>query len=396
MEKTITKIIDGGIVSDDIVNKFQLRPFCSLNDSGKFTSKFVGIVVTRTETLVSCPKHLGYEGEEDIELIVGCMMKASQYLGISNEDVLDSNIPYIPYLFVLDYFQRYGLYRDNLKQYSNGFAGNIDWRRTARESQKIISGNNLVFLPFVISKTIQKDTFIGECMKFVINDGYEQFGKYVGRGLIIDGETIDIISDNLDVVIDQLKEEKSTHFKDLEIKLIDAIIDYLEWKGAFVENSFFITKNFEAIWETMVNSFLSEHYDSYDNKANRMLLRRRCRKHSFAKKSEYIQSDYMMKKNGVKYSVEYDHYCREGGIITLFDSKYYNEIKDANYKQIAYHYFLNNRFNKQEKPELIINGLIIPYEGDYYSKIHLDRTDIDGVLIVEHYFNLREVMQSYI
>lgn len=396
MEKRITKIVDGGSVSDDIVDRFQLRPFCALNDSGKFISKFVGIVVTRTETLVSCPKHLGYCGEKDIELIVGCMMKASQYLGINNEDVLNSNIPYIPYLYVLDYFQRYGLYRENLKKYSNGYAGNVDWRRTARESQKIISGGNLIFLPFVISKNIQRDTFIGECMKFVINDGYEQFGKYVGRGLIIDGETLDINVENLDVVINQLKEEKSTHFKDLEIKLIDAIINYLQWKGAFVENSFFITKNFEAIWETMVNGFLSENYDSYDRNDNVMVLKRMCRKHKFAKYTEYIQSEEMMKKNGVKYSVEYDHYCKEGAIVTLFDSKYYNEIKEANYKQIAYHYFLNNRFYANEKPELIINGLIIPYEGDYYSKVHLDRTDIDGVLIVEHYFNLREVMMSYI
>lgn len=396
MEKIITKIIDGEIVSDDIVDKFQLRPFCSLNDSGKFTSKFVGIVVTRTETLVSCPKHFGYLGEEDIELIVGCMMKASQYLGIINEDVLDSNIPFSSYIFVLDYFQRYGLHRENLKQYSKGYSGNIDWKRTARESPKIVSGNNLVFLPFVISKTVQKDTFIGDCMKFVINDGYEQFGKYIGRGLIIDGETIDINSNNLGLVIEQLKEEKNTHFKDLEIRLIDAVIDYLQWKGVFIENSFFITRNFESIWETMVNEYLSENYDSYNGELNQMVLKKKCRKHLFAKKTEYIQSDCMMKKNDVHYSVEYDHYCKEGGVVTLFDSKYYNEIKEVNYKQIAYHYFLNNRFHKQEKPEILINGLIIPYEGDYYSSIHLDRTDIDGVLIVEHYLNLREVMQSYI
>lgn len=396
MEKTITKIIDGDIVSDDIVVRFQLRPFCSLNDSGKFISKFVGIVVTRTETLVSCPKHLGYIGQDDINLIIGCMMKASKYLGVSNEDILSSNIPYSSYLFVLDYFQKYGVHRENLKQYKNGYAGNVDWRRTARESQKIISSNNLVFLPLVITKTIQRDTFIGDCMKFVINDGYERFGKYVGRGLIIDGETIDINSANLDAIINQLKEEKNTHFKDLEVKLIDAIIDYLQWKGACVENSFFITKNFETIWEIMVNSYLSESYSSYDVNTNSIIFEKKCKKHSFDKKTEYVQSKAMMDSNGVKFYVEYDHYCKEGKKVMLFDSKYYNEIKDANYKQIAYHYFVSNRFDKNDVPEQIINGLIIPYEGEYYSKVHLDRTDIDGVHIIEHYFNLRKVMKSYI
>lgn len=396
MVKKITKIVDGGIITDDIVDRFQLRPFCSLNDVGNYISKFVGIVVTRTETLVSCPKHLGYKDDQDIELILGCMMKASQYLGMDNDSVLQSNIPYEPYLFVLDYFQKYGVYRENLKQSFGGYAGNIDWRRTARDSQKIISGINLIFLPLVINKSIQRDTFIGECMKFVINDGYEQFGKYVGRGLIIDGETIDINFENIDAVINQLQEEKNSHFKDLEIKLIDAIIDYLYWRGAFVENSFFITKKFEIMWETMVNSFLSDNYDSYDVESNRMLLVNGCKKHRFEKKTELIQSEHMTKSNGVGYSVEYDHFCKEGDVVTLFDSKYYNEIVNVNYKQIAYHYFLNNRFNKQEVPKQIINGLVIPFEGDYYSKIHLDRSDIDGVVIVEHYFNLRDVMKAYL
>lgn len=396
MVKKITKIVDGGIITDDIVDRFQLRPFCSLNDSGNYISKFVGIVVTRTETLVSCPKHLGYKDEQDIELILGCMMKASKYLGMNNHNVLLSNIPYEPYLFVLDYFQKFGLHRENLKQSHKGYAGNINWRRTTRDSQKIISGNNLVFLPFVINKTIQRDTFIGDCMKYVINDGYEQFGKYVGRGLIIDGETIDINPENVGTIINQLKEEKNSHFKDLEIKLIDAIINYLYWKGAFVENSFFLTKNFESIWETMINSYLSDNYYSYNFESNSMVLVSGCKKHHFEKKTELIQSKNMTKSNGVRYSVEYDHFCREGDVIMLFDSKYYNEIVGVNYKQIAYHYFLKNRFHKEEVPELIINGLIIPYEGDYCSKIHLDRSDIDGVVIVEHYFNLRNVMRTYL
>ncbi len=120
MRKAITKIVDGGIVSDDIVRRFQLRPFCSLNDSGSYTSKFVGIVMTQAETLVSCPKHLGYSGEDDVELIIGCLMKASKYIGVDSNDLL-SNIPYKSYLNVLDYYNKYGLYRNNNKTYYKGY-----------------------------------------------------------------------------------------------------------------------------------------------------------------------------------------------------------------------------------------------------------------------------------
>ena len=45
--------------------------------------------------------------------------------------------------------------------------------------------------------------------------------------------------------------------------------------------------------------------------------------------------------------------------------------------------------------EKIVNGLILPTEGPYLSKTHIDRSDIDGVYIQEHYLNLREVMERY-
>lgn len=76
-------------------------------------------------------------------------------------------------------------------------------------------------------------------------------------------------------------------------------------------------------------------------------------------------------------------------MIYLFDSKYYNdELSNLNYKQVFYHYYL-----KQRHPNMkIINGLLLPTSGDYYIKNHIDRSDLDGVKVTEHYINLTTVL----
>ena len=66
-------------------------------------------------------------------------------------------------------------------------------------------------------------------------------------------------------------------------------------------------------------------------------------------------------------------------------------MEQLNYKQLFYQYNL-----KQKYPEFCIyNGLLLPTEKTYYTKIHVDRTDLDGVKIVEHYINLNSVLDHY-
>lgn len=70
------------------------------------------------------------------------------------------------------------------------------------------------------------------------------------------------------------------------------------------------------------------------------------------------------------------------------------KITDLNYKQVSYYYFLKKTFFKES--DTIYNGLILPTEFDYYSKVHIDRRDIDGLFILEYYLNLKKVMETYI
>lgn len=396
MERMIINIIDGEIVDNDIVERFNLKKFCSLNNSGEYVSEFVGIVMNKDEVVFSSPKHYKYLNDDDIKTVLGCMLKGAKSSGPENSYDIETNIPYSQYLYVLDYYNRFGIHKERKRIQKKTYSGKVDWQRTSRESEKIISGNNLIFLPFYVDQIISKETYIGKCMRYVLNDGYERFGKYIGFNTRVECLDRLVNNDNLDFVIKKLQEERNLRFKDNEIHLIDAIIGYIKWVGGFIDDSFFVTKSFDSLWENMVNEFLSRNYFDYDDNLYQIIFKKNCSRYAFKKKTEYIQSDDKIKENGVKFYVEYDHYVKDGNMIIVFDSKYYKRLNEANYKQIAYHYFLMNRKDDVDKPDIIINGLIIPFEGDYYSRIHIDRTDIDGVLIISHYLNLKMVMNDYI
>ena len=389
MEK-ITSIVDGDIADTEIVNAFDIEYLCC---DGRYA--FVGYVNKGGRMLVSCPKHFMYRDDEDIKLIIQCIIKSFRQTDKGSTDYIDCNIPFRAYLHILDYYYKHGLYMQATQVYRQGFSGKIDWNRTIRKSQKIISGDNLLFLPFEVKQIERKHTFIGECMRFVINDGYIQFGKYAGVGELIDNEGYSYNFSDRKNIVKQLKEEEGKHFRDSEIQLIRTLMQYFKWEGSMTEKSFFVTQSFALAWETMVNNYLNINYYGYEDTTERIIFKRNCYKYVFEKQTEYVETS---DKQNHKFHVEYDHLsnCISDGRIIVFDSKYYNRISELNYKQVAYHYFLMNDARGNVKAgNSIINGLILPTEGEYESRVHLDRRNIDGVYIQEHYLNLREVMECF-
>ncbi len=127
-----------------------------------------------------------------------------------------------------------------------------------------------------------------------------------------------------------------------------------------------------------------------------MLFENECRKYVFTKERAFVET---LEKTNHGFTIEFDHISRKNKDkkIYLFDSKYYTKISELNYKQIAYHYFLVKTAEGEEnKSENIVNGLILPTEREYSSRVHVDRRNLDGVYIQEHYVNIRDVMEKYI
>ena len=144
----------------------------------------------------------------------------------------------------------------------------------------------------------------------------------------------------------------------------------------------------------MINEYLN---DSFCGIEEDQIIWGENKQNKFCKpEMEYVESaeKRLQYKSRSPYKIQYDHIFidDDNHKIVLFDSKYFNaEVEQLNYKQLFYQYNL-----KQKYPEFCIyNGLLLPTEKTYYTKIHVDRTDLDGVKIVEHYINLNSVLDHY-
>ena len=89
-----------------------------------------------------------------------------------------------------------------------------------------------------------------------------------------------------------------------------------------------------------------------------------------------------------------------GPFFLRFKGKENSEVEEYNYNQIKnklLQYFLANPASGIPiDPKDIVNGLILPTEHGYNSAVHVDRRDVDGLYIQEHYLGIRDVMEKYI
>ena len=144
----------------------------------------------------------------------------------------------------------------------------------------------------------------------------------------------------------------------------------------------------------MINEYLNDNFIEIKN--DKIIWGVGGTKKFFKPSMEYVESENIRNKknNRISYQIQYDHILIDDKArsIIIFDSKYFNtEVNQLNYKQLFYHYNLKQKYSKYQ----IFNGLLLPTGENYYTKIHIDRMDLDGVKIIEHYINLNLVLTYY-
>ena len=141
----------------------------------------------------------------------------------------------------------------------------------------------------------------------------------------------------------------SAFFKDIEKRLINNLIEYIEWKSTTRDNVRLITLKFENYWEVMINEYLNDGFCGIEedqiiwgeNKQNRF----------YKPEMEYVESveKRLQYRSRNPYKIQYDHIFidDDNRKIVLFDSKYFNaEVDQLNYKQLFYHYNLKQKYPK--------------------------------------------------
>ena len=106
-------------------------------------------------------------------------------------------------------------------------------------------------------------------------------------------------------------------------------------------------------------------------------------------------------------------YLIEDNVRYIFDGKYYEEVKELNYKQVAYYFLLKHHegIKKEVGDEIVVtpllthNILILPTDMEQNDKknykVHFDlntefNRDETELKIKEQYCNTKDVMKAYI
>lgn len=395
-QQKIEIVNDGQVVDEEFVNSWEILDYCDQYNC-KLTISFVGVIIKNNQVLFSFPKH--YKVTEIKENQSVCMKQILYILSKNKvaygsfDKGLKGEFPVKAYYGVLNYYKKYGLYSSSESYFENGYDGNVDWSRTINKSAKAVQKNGIIFFPFVIKKTRDKSVFISECMSYVLSDA-SNYKDFITTIIPYEYKNKNPIFKNLRYIINELKKMRNLYFKDIEKKLINNLINYIEWKSRSKDNVRLLTLKFENYWETMINKYLNDKFVEIQNDN---IIWGTSKGIIFYKPDmEYVESDKTIKEamNRNLYKVQYDHisFDDENKIVVIFDSKYFNnEVNKLNYKQLFYHYNLMQKY----KDYTINNGLLIPTEKEYYTKVHVDRMDLDGVKIIEHYINLNKVLNNY-
>lgn len=378
----------------------------------------VGFVFCDKKTLVIFPKHYMEQEEldllnttneesiEDIKLLYGVIKKycdkentsatARRYIGPYDEDMYESDYPFAPFYDVYEYYQKYGLYREKETNIKANSLGKISWKHTMQKSQKIMGENNLIFAPLYVNKKNYRHVFLTECMAFVIDYTIERFSDFVVlKQTGMKKSKFDYLN-NVDYVLQQLNKAKNEVFKDVNKKLVQSLIEFfVQYREKAYGGKIHIKiRHFNIIWQKMLGYYLNRHFIGMSTNGEQTLFDGNITE-STIRFEDVIYNDIDDSPHG--FSIDIDHVAITNNELYIFDSKYYANANDFNYKQFAYNELLRYYINDIVA---INNVLLLP--GRSGSGIHFSMSPkyqgprTIGNKIIEQYLEPRDVMRDYV
>lgn len=383
------------------------------------TSDRVGISINKDDIKVTFPYHYFKDEQEknlkksrnnkeifkdiylkdeykDIKLLIQVFLKYYKQKGenLKKESEENSVFPIFHYLEICKYYDKYGFYKKKGKNTKKSLKGKIDWKKTFVKSDRIYTENGIFFKNLYSKSVDEKEIFITECMKYVLSEGYNNFGKYFGIGIRFNGKINDKIFLNPLLVIKKLKIYSGQLFKDYEVRLINNLIGYFEGEDRIGNDKIGLSTNrFENIWEKMIGEYIQKNVAEFGLPEKAVLENEKKIKFGTTKNKGIKKNS-----NNEEYFFVFDHYYEDKDEVYLYDSKYYKKINHLNEKQVLYHYFLTNVKNKKIKK----NRLILPKNENCTLKkrVHI-KFDVmsennEKGIIEEMYVDIKKVMEEYV
>ncbi|WP_414050446.1 hypothetical protein [Macrococcus animalis] len=407
---------DGVAISKEFENKY--KDIFSLADfrhrDNDIVTDFVGFVTHNNDVFVSFPKHFYSDIElkednkninlnKDVKLLFNCIRKAilkKTLTSIGINDDLNKDYPMRAFFQIYEYYQKYGLYYDEIKTQKLGGTGKVNWNKTIKRSPVIISNGNIIFNPLITNSNQKNAVFISECMAFAINSTIEKF-SFILNYSKVDFDIRNTGWDNKVLIINKLRSILSETFKDYQKKLIMNLIEFFEHRKSGNITIRMTINSFNLIWEQILENYLNCYFTGISEDGFLEFSETKNKKlRSFTKGSEVTD----LSKN--KYKVEPDYYYFGYDYKLILDAKYYDEVKGLNYKQAAYYFLLkhHNQFKSDVTKWDTYNLLLLPtsnMDEEKNKKKHYILNPIynnseENFVINEQYFNIKILMNKFI
>ncbi len=375
---------DGQILTTDLVIKIGSYLLSTTNKlfikENYWKINFVGYVELLIDETIyqifSYPKHYPktkITQKQDFQLILKSIMKSNNhFIGLENQDNLEIDASLLYLNNIVNYYLKFGLYKETVKSYNKGYAKNVNFNKTINKVLPRYQEGNFIYDQYVNNQKIDKYTILTECLVHFINVETKKYQFYFPQ-YQIDFEYNEEKYSDISYLRTQLHRIYDVTFDDQTKYLIENMLNYLNHEQKAVNKELLLcTTNYELVWEKMVACLLG---------------------------ADYRKQDFTVTDDGHKISI--DHFSRLKR--TIFDAKYYktnhNLKRKIDYKQLFYHYHVVH----EEKNVLGINeylrwtnALIKPIESDNQVKKYITRNKYDQVNIDEYFINTKETINYYV
>ncbi len=401
-------IQESEVINNDLINKYCLtNADLSLKKNINYSS-FVGFVIKDGSILVSFPKHYKNNGNlpcfsNDLlnnelinsKLLMSVLIKyyinenhnPNEYYG--NRPYFASSFPFQSFYEILKYYKKNGLYTVDTEVENKDGHGKINWKKTIGSKEYVISNDGIIYLKPYYKSISQDIDLVSYCMIDVINRCYDLLGWFEDDLKPI--KTNYRLKESSEKIVNKLNDKLNHVFVDEKRHLIRSLIDFYENKndgGDFYLKIYY----FQDCWQKMVNHYLNDYFKYAD--IDNIMFENKITNLGF----EFSKKRFVVDSAKDRF-IEPDHYAEDEKKYYLFDSKYYNDLVELNYKQLSYQFLISNFFGLDDHNEKIcVSALFLP--GNFNKDVNFNiKDEYRGNIILktmEYYLDVSRVMLSYV
>lgn len=268
----------------------------------------------------------------------------------------DNELPLYAYLHVINYFLKYGYYKQKETVYKIQKSGKISWNKTIKNISPVVSKNRIAYLDFIVKKeNVTDNELLSVINKYCIYEAFKNIGCLFTSFIPKDPH----IKCREKLFVSALKSKIAKTFNDKDRLLFLNMLDIIQFASKKHDGGtfFYGTNEFHVIWEKMVNEKFGIDLTKQAKNDLYPHINWKLFNENSATRTPLIPDTIMIPKTSKNK-------------IYILDSKYYKysytrqssdqPLSESVPKQIVY----GDRIKLQNKDKIVYNAFILPHDGN--------------------------------